>query len=106
MSRLYLPINEWTKSKYRMVEGGTLAMTIDEETSGRRRLVVIPGAAQMDIEHLRALVEWQDEVTRKQLKALGPKPEPEHSKEEIAGALKEVLASRNRRKETGNPKYL
>lgn len=93
------------KSKYRLVAGGSLAMKVEEETSGRSRLIMIPGAASMDIEHLRALIEWQEEITRNQLRKLGPKPEPGHSKEEIAGALKELLASRKRRKETGNPRY-
>lgn len=105
MPHLILPINEYTTSKYRMLAGGNLAIKIMEETSGRSRLVMIPGAAGMDIEHLKALIEWQDEVTRQQLKALGPKPAPKHSKEEVAGALKELLASRKRRKETGNPRY-
>ena len=80
-------------------------MKVDEETSGRSRLIMIPGAAHMDIEHLKAIIEWQEEVTKQQLRKLGPKPLPKRSKKEIAGALNEVLASRNRRKETGNPKY-
>ena len=92
------------KSKYHLVAGGSLAMKVEEETSGRNRLIMIPGAASMDIVQLREIIAWQEEVTRQQLKKLGPRPKPEHSKEEIADALKEVLARRKRRKETGTPK--
>lgn len=63
--------------------------TIKEPTSGRERIIIIPGAEHMDVGQLREILLWQEEKTKAELKALGPKPIARLSKEEVQGALRE-----------------
>ncbi len=77
--------------------------TVKEPTHGRECIVLIPGASHMDIGQLREILEWEREQTMRQLLAKGPKPVPRFSKGEIAGAIKDFMAYRDRK--GINPRY-
>ena len=57
----------------------------------------------MDIGQLREILEWEREQTMAQLLAKGPKPVARFSKQEIAGAIKDFMAFRDRK--GINPRY-
>lgn len=72
------------------------------EHGGREREVLIPATG--DPIYDRDLEQMAREKTLSELQKLPPKETPKHSKEETAGALKEMAAWRNRRKGQVNPK--
>ena len=74
---------------------------IEVEVNGRKRTILIPDAENMSRSQYKEIVEWQTEKTKKELSQ--PRPERKHSKEEVAGALKEY--SEWRRKYRGTKKY-
>jgi hypothetical protein len=83
-----------------------LWLPIKEETTGREQLIYIPGASYMDRHQLEEIIAWQEEHTRSQLKALGPKPQARFSRKEVGQALKEFRTWLKERQEgTGNRRY-
>lgn len=71
------------------------------EKNGRKRTILIPDAENMDRRQYEEIVEWQTEKTEKELSQ--PREERKHSKEEVAGALKEYNEWRHKYK--GTKKY-
>ena len=73
------------------------------EENGRKRTILIPGAADMDRNQYKEIVEWQTEKTKRELRE--PREERKHSKKEVSGALKEYNDWRHKYKEQGTRKY-
>jgi len=69
----------------------------------RERTILIPDADDMSRRQYEEIVEWQTEKTKKELSQ--PREERKHSKEEVAGALKEYNDWRHKYKEKGTKKY-
>jgi len=65
--------------------GNVEEFTVEE--NGRTRRILIPGAKDMDRNQYQEIVEWQTEKTKRELRE--PREERKHSKEEVAGALRE-----------------
>ena len=86
MPGLYLP----TQYKEKLV--------LKHEPTGRQMLVIIPGAASMDISQLREIIQWQQEKFQAEAARLGPKPQRRYSRAEVGKALKEFRDSVLRRK--------
>jgi len=68
----------------------------------RERTILIPGAADMDRNQYREIVEWQTEKTKKELSQ--PVPQRKYSKKEVGQALKEYNEFR-KRKAAGTKRY-
>ena len=73
------------------------------EENGRKRTILIPDAELMGRRQYEEIVEWQTERTKKELRQ--PREERKHSKEEVAGALREYNEWRHKYKEKGTKKY-
>ncbi len=87
MARVYLPMTHTQK----------IALT--HEPTGRQTILLIPGAASMDISQLREIIQWQTEKFEAEAEKMGPKPKRTYSKEEVGRALKEFRDATLRRKE-------
>ncbi len=77
MTGLYLP----TTHKEKLV--------LKHEPTGRQTVLLIPGAANMDISQLREIIQWQQEKFAEESQKLGPKPKRKYSGAEGGKALKE-----------------
>ncbi len=73
------------------------------EKNGRKRRILVPGAKDMGRRQYDEIVEWQTKKTEKELSQ--PREERKHSKEEVAGALREYNDWRHKYKEQGTKKY-
>ena len=74
---------------------------INVKVGDRERTILIPDAENMGRRQYEEIVEWQTEKTTKELSQ--PRPERKHSKEEVAGALREYNEWRHKYK--GTKKY-
>ena len=73
------------------------------EENGRKMRILIPDAKDMSRRQYEETVEWTTEKTKKELRE--PREERKHSKEEVAGALKEYNDWRHKYKEQGTRRY-
>lgn len=88
MPGLYLP----TQHKEKLV--------LQHEPTGRQTILLIPGAANMDISQLREIIQWQQEKFAAESQKLGPKPKRKYSRIEVGKALKEFRDSVLRRQQS------
>jgi len=79
--------------------------TVKEGNKEREVLIVGTEKEMRDKSHMDYLEEAEREKTSAQLKKLPDKPRSDKSKEDIAGALKELADFRRRRREGDIKKY-
>jgi len=71
---------------------------VKDDVTGRERIIMIPGAGLLDRSHYDYIVEAEVEKTKDELRKMGPKPVARLSRQEVAGALREFISWRNKKK--------